>query len=242
MTPWLVVLTEPQQEIPIVWRLHLLGLEMFTPVIRRRIRTGGRLRHGHPVTRLVARPMFPSYGFVRKVEIENSDQLTQVRGVRDVLRASNHTPVTLPHEAVLAIFAKQQEIQGDFLLSQRRGRFLSQFHTGDRVRVDDDGIYSGLVATVDRIDGKGRVEVLFGMIRHTLPEQHGGGGMSEFKVGATFNIETPERFPQLSALAERLGVKPNEGDSGFFLCMKDGTRYDAFALINAVLDRLDERR
>ena len=169
MTPWLVVLTEPQQEIPIVWRLHLLGLEMFTPVIRRRIRTG-RLHHGHPVTRLVARPMFPSYGFVRKVEIENSDQLMQVRGVRDVLRASNHAPVTLPHEAVMAIFIKQQEIQGDFLLGQRRRRFPSKFHAGERVRVDDDGIYSGLVATVDRIDGKGRVEVLFGMIRHTLPE------------------------------------------------------------------------
>lgn len=169
MTPWLVVLTEPQQELPIVWRLHLLGLEMFTPVIRRRIRTG-RIRHGHPVTRLVARPMFPSYGFVRKVEIENSDQLLRVRGVRDVLRAPDHAPVTLPHPAVLAIFAKQQEIQGEFLLSQRRHRFPSKFRAGNQVRVDDGGIYSGLVATVDRIDGRGRVEVLFGMIRHTLPE------------------------------------------------------------------------
>jgi transcription antitermination factor NusG len=168
MTPWLVVLTEPQQEIPIVWRLHLLGVEMFTPVIRRRIRTG-RIRHGHAITRLVARPMFPSYGFVRKTEIENSDQLTQVRGVRDLLRASNHAPVTLPHSAVLAIFGKQQEIQQDFLASQRQRRFQSNFHAGDRVRVDDGGIYSGLVAAVDRIDAKGRVEVLFGMIRHTLP-------------------------------------------------------------------------
>lgn len=168
MTPWLVVLTEPQQEIAIVWRLHLMGLEMFTPVIRRRIRTG-RVRHGHVITRLVARPMFPSYGFVRKADIDSSDQLLQVHGVRDVLRASNHAPVTLPHDAVLAIFAKQQEIQSEFLVSLRHRRFQSNFRTGDRVRVDDGGIYSGLVAAVDGIDAKGRIEVLFGMIRHTLP-------------------------------------------------------------------------
>jgi hypothetical protein len=37
------------------------------------------------------------------------------------------------------------------------------------VRVDDGGIYSGLVATVDRIDARGRIDVLFGLIRHTLP-------------------------------------------------------------------------
>jgi transcription antitermination factor NusG len=168
MTLWLVVLTEPQQEIPTVWRLHLLGLEMFTPVIRRRIRTG-RIRHGHPVTRLVARPMFPSYGFIRQVGLRDSDQLKRLRGVRDLLRTIDNAPVTLPEAAVNAIFAKQQEIQCDFLASQRRRRFASSFHLGDRVRVDDGGIYTGLVAPVDRIDAKGRIEVLFGMIRHTLP-------------------------------------------------------------------------
>jgi hypothetical protein len=52
-------------------------------------------------------------------------------------------------------------------------------------------------------------------------------------------IKVPEAFPKLPALAQRLGVKPNEGNGGWWLCMQDGTRYDGFALINAVLDRLD---
>ena len=63
-SPWFVVVAAAQQEITTVWRLHLLGLEMFVPVIRRRIRTG-RVRQAG-ITRLVARPMFPSYGFIRQ--------------------------------------------------------------------------------------------------------------------------------------------------------------------------------
>jgi hypothetical protein len=40
---------------------------------------------------------------------------------------------------------------------------------GDAVRIDaDGGAYAGLVATVDKIDSRGRIEVLLGMIRHTL--------------------------------------------------------------------------
>ena len=51
--------------------------------------------------------------------------------------------------------------------------------------------------------------------------------------------DPPEAFPHLPALAERLGVKPNEGDGKVWLTMKDGTNYDLFALVNAVLDRMD---
>jgi len=51
--------------------------------------------------------------------------------------------------------------------------------------------------------------------------------------------ERVEPFPQLPALAERLGVKPSEGTGGVCLVMNDGRRYDVFALVNAVLDRLD---
>ena len=46
----------------------------------------------------------------------------------------------------------------------------SAWKRGDTVRVDvDGGAYAGLVATVDKIDSRGRIEVLLGMIRHTLP-------------------------------------------------------------------------
>jgi Transcription termination factor nusG len=101
-SPWLVVVTEPQQEYPTVWRCHLLGLEVFTPVIRRRIRTG-RVRNGHHITRLVARPMFPSYGFVRQSEVRSPQEILAMRGVRDFLRNERDELATLPHEAIVEV-------------------------------------------------------------------------------------------------------------------------------------------
>jgi hypothetical protein len=51
-----------------------------------------------------------------------------------------------------------------------------------------------------------------------------------------------EYWPELPALAKRLGIKPLEGSySGkTTLRMNDGTSYDLFALVNAFLDRMDE--
>jgi transcription antitermination factor NusG len=166
-SPWFVVVTEPQQEYPTVWRCHLLGLEVFTPVIRRRIRTG-RVRNGHAITRLVARPMFPSYGFVRQTDVRSIDEILAMRGVRDFLRNERDELATLPHDAILAVYAKQQEIHDEFLAGQPRTR--REWKRGDRIKIDAPSpAYAGLVAPIDRIDPKGRVEVMLGMIRHSLP-------------------------------------------------------------------------
>jgi transcription antitermination factor NusG len=162
-SPWFVLIIGPQQEITTVWRIHLLGLEMFTPVIRRRVKTG-RVHKGRHITRLVARPMFPSYGFIRQSGALDTDAILRVYGVRDFLRNERGDAVTLPHEAVLAIYDKQQEIHGEFLAKPAH-----RFKLGDKVKVEDGGIYSGLMATVDRISNHDRIEVLFGMIRHSLP-------------------------------------------------------------------------
>ena len=40
-SPWFVLIIGPQQEITTVWRVHLLGLELFVPVIGGIIRAGG---------------------------------------------------------------------------------------------------------------------------------------------------------------------------------------------------------
>lgn len=58
-------------------------------------------------------------------------------------------------------------------------------------------------------------------------------------IGTFAVAESPEAFPLLPALAQRLGVKPGEGGGRVMLTMKDGTGYDLFALINAFLDRVD---
>jgi hypothetical protein len=60
------------------------------------------------------------------------------------------------------------------------------------------------------------------------------------------NIDIPEAFPRLPALAARLGVEKvsdSPSHSGrTFLIMKNGDKYDLFDLINAVLDRMDRSR
>ncbi len=48
-----------------------------------------------------------------------------------------------------------------------------------------------------------------------------------------------EAFPQLPALAARLGVKPNTGSGNLKMAMKDGTLYDVFELVNALLDKIE---
>jgi len=162
--PWFVVLTHPQQDITTVWRLHELGLEMFVPVIRRRVKTGRIGKNGHKVTRVIAKPMFPGYGFLR-MTADDVDHIKRTKGVRDFLRNERNTFVTLPHEAVLAVFRKQMEEQQSWLKGTGPVR---PFKRGDRVRIDE-GAYTGVLATIDKIDTKGRIQVLLGMIRHTLP-------------------------------------------------------------------------
>lgn len=167
--PWYVMLTEPQQDLTTVWRLHELGLEMFVPVIRRRVKTGRTGKNGHKVTRIIAKPMFPGYGFLRAVGVTNYETVEDVRGVRKFMLDIRGEPVKLPNVAVMAVFRKQMEEQQAWLEANRSSK-SSIWKRGDMVRVDQDGgAYAGLIATVDKIDGRGRVEVLLGMIRHKLP-------------------------------------------------------------------------
>ena len=52
-----------------------------------------------------------------------------------------------------------------------------------------------------------------------------------------------EQFPQLPALADRLGVKSGYGpQQSAVLSMCDGTVYDLFALVNAFLDRMEKQK
>lgn len=167
---WFVVLTEPQQEITTVWRLHELGLELYTPIVRERRPTRQRNKHGQKICVVRPRPMFPGYSFLRTTEFPGLDELGRVRGVRDLMwtgEGFSRRPVTLPHEAVMAVFAKQHQVHQEYM--QSIGGRVSHFKRGDMVRVDEGSVYSGLVAPVDKIDGKGRIEILLGMIRHTLP-------------------------------------------------------------------------
>lgn len=169
---WFVVLIEPQQEVRTIWRLHETGRELFVPVIRRRVPTGRRGKNGHRVTRILPRPMFPGYGLIRQTGITDINDLLAVRGVRQVLRDDGR-PIVLPHDAVLAIFRKQMEKHLDFTKQTTGRQKRPTLRRGQTVRVQAQGnVYDGLIAQIDKVDGKGRIELLLGMakIRHTLPE------------------------------------------------------------------------
>lgn len=174
---WFVMLTEPQQDLTTVWRLHELGLEMFVPVIRRRVKTGRIGKNGHKVTRVIAKPMFPGYGFLRATKNSDPDALRfrhdggGVRGVRDVMRDVTGNPVQLPHAAVVAVFRRQMAEQQKWIQEQG-GRKGSAWKSGDMVRIDEDGgAYAGLLAEIEKVDSKDRIHVFLGAakIRHTLP-------------------------------------------------------------------------
>lgn len=190
-SPWFVMLTEPQQDLMTVWRLHELGLEMFVPVIRKRVKTGRIGKNGHKVTRVIAKPMFPGYGFLRdtgshrnvgamddiliaervdRESIERDDtEILETRGVRDFMRNERGQYIRLPHIAIMKVFQRQLQEQQNWL-KQVGGRRGSAWKRGDKVRVDDEGgAYAGLIATIDKIDSKGRIEILLGMIRTSLP-------------------------------------------------------------------------
>lgn len=169
---WYIVLTEPSQEVTTVWRLHEHGHELYVPIIRVRVMTGRTGRKGHKVTRLIPRPMFPGYGLIRRTGISDINDLLKVRGVRQLLRDQGE-PIVLPHEAVLAVFRKQSDKHLEFSRqAMKRGR--PSFKRGDTVKIEAEGsVYDGMLANVDKVDGKGRVEVLLGMakLRHTLPAE-----------------------------------------------------------------------
>ncbi|MDB5594888.1 MAG: transcription antitermination protein nusG [Hyphomicrobiales bacterium] len=172
MSDWYVVLVEPQQEIRAVWRLHESGHELFTPVVRKRVKTGRVGKNGAKVTRIVAKPMFPGYGFIR-AENGGLDAALATRGVRDVLKQRrpgyvDAQPVVLPDEAIRAVFSRQIQQQQEWI-KVSGGRKGSAWKRGDNVKIDEGSVYSGLMATIDNVDSKGRVEIMLGMIRHTLP-------------------------------------------------------------------------
>lgn len=164
--PWFVVLTQPQQDITTVWRLHELGLEMFVPVVRRRVKTGRTGKNGHKVTRVIAKPMFPGYGFLRMTD-DDVDAVKATRGVRNFMRDERNEFVKLPHKAVMAVRHRQDIVHQDEFMAKVSGRTWKR---GDKVRIDaDGGAYAGLLATVDWANSKGNIGILLGMIRHTLP-------------------------------------------------------------------------
>jgi transcription antitermination factor NusG len=169
---WLVVLLEPQQEIPTTYRIHEDSKELFVPIIRRRVPTGRTGKNGHKKTRIIPKPMFPGYGLIRYSAYgDDINKLLAVRGVRQVMRDQG-APVVLCHEAVLAIFRKQSQKHHEFARASVGRR--AAFKQNTKVRIEAEGnVYDGQLATIEKDSGGSRIKVFLGMakIRHTLPAE-----------------------------------------------------------------------
>jgi len=168
--PWYVVLTAPQQDIPTVWRMHREGLEMYVPLLRKRVKTG-RVHNGVKLTRVIARPMFPGYGFLRQTDPLRVPDISGIRGVRDYYRDPSDSKLRLlSHAAVMAVRDKERDEHTSWLASARRGRRYVPFKRGDAVRIDAEGsVYAGLIGQIDKIDSSGRIKILFGNLVHKVP-------------------------------------------------------------------------
>lgn len=166
---WYIVLTEPQQEITTVWRMHELGLELYTPIIRVKKSTPRKDVHGRKIVVIRPKPMFPGYAFLRCA----GTSIPAIEGVRGVTRIfrdpSTNAPYMLPHEAVMAVWARQHSEHQGFM--QSIGGRVSKFKRGDMVRIDEGSVYSGLIAPVEKLDSKGRVQLLLGLMKTWVPQE-----------------------------------------------------------------------
>lgn len=164
---WYIVLVAPQRELTTGWRFHREGLELHVPIIRRKVKAGGWRSKSAKVRTLAPRAMFPGYGFVRVDAVGSVAALASIDGVLGHLTDDLGRPCVLPaaeHARVRDIEFEQHRRYLDGLKVKNH-----DFKAGDNVRIEDDSAYHGLMAKVERLDGKGRLELMFGMMRHIVP-------------------------------------------------------------------------
>lgn len=161
---WHILLIEPQQEVTTVWRMHELGLELYSPIVRRQVQTGRRLPTGRKVMRVAPKPMFPGYAFL-PVGVSDLNDVRRVKGVRDILQdVARARLVELPHEAVMAIRTKEYDEHIRYMEETMPKKRRPRFRAGDMIRVDA-GPFADAVRRVEQADGAGRVMVLHGMVK-----------------------------------------------------------------------------
>lgn len=163
---WYIVLTQPGRELTTVWRLHRMDLELYVPSVIRRIKVGGWRSKTIKVRTPQPRPMFQGYGFLRCDSVKSVADVTRCDGVRGLMPRWDGQPAVLPHEAIMAVRAKQLE-QHRIALAEKGVR-PSSFKIGDNIRIDDDTVYHGLVSKIEEIDTQGRIKIMLGMIRHVV--------------------------------------------------------------------------
>ena len=150
---WFLVHTLRNGENRAQLNLGAQGFRTFLPRMVKTVRHARRLRTVHA-------PFFPSYLFVA-LNLER-DRWLSIRSTVGVsgLFTSDNRPVAVPYGVVEALI----ERTADGALSMAQ----NDFHAGQSVNVVS-GPLAGLVGTLDRLDGNGRVRVLLRIMSGIVP-------------------------------------------------------------------------
>src|SRR5271165_79051 len=153
---WYVVNTSPRHEVLAKGEIAQIGMVVYLPIILNRENGGRRLR-------MVERPMFPNYLFVRcESRAEWWGKVASARGVFCILGAREH-PQPIADGVIDAIRLHEAE-EAEKAQKQRHTRksgIIWQFKPEDIIRIKSgpfQGFYAELKSAVDKHD---RVRALF---------------------------------------------------------------------------------
>lgn len=156
MKHWYVVHTKPQKENNVHQLLAQGGFEAFLPKIKTFFRA--RKSGSEFVDRI--KPLFPSYLFIRLGrEPENFRVVKYTRGVNKII-GGEIGPIPVD-DALVEVIQERVGVQGYV----EQGALLK---TQDRVMVKR-GVLKDLIGILEKpVDDKGRVEVLFKIVRNQM--------------------------------------------------------------------------
>lgn len=155
---WFVVEVLPQGERLAIQHLQRQGFRSFCPYFRK-VR-----RHARRVETILA-PLFPRYVFVQfDVRRDQWRAINSTTGVRRLVAASPLRPQPMPEAAMRVIFDRCENGVVKSL--------VPEVVPGDVVRFVS-GPFADQLATIDRLDVKGRVRVLLDVL----------GGVTSVDVG-----------------------------------------------------------
>jgi transcriptional antiterminator NusG len=169
---WYVVNVEPRCEDMVREGIHGAGLVPFFPMVPT------EQRHGRGKMRLVERPVFPGYGFVRGMRNDVAwHKVTSTRGVHRVLANINGLPMPVTEREIETIklyvttrieaIDEARKLVELAELAKRGGKsgIIWHFSEGDRVRIKEGpfaAFYAELESAVDEHDRIKALVHLFG--------------------------------------------------------------------------------
>lgn len=155
MEGYFVVQTQPRREEFAARELRNQDFEVFTPVLKKRLRI---LRRGKLIAPVV--PLFPRYIFCRfDPELDHWQPINGTRGVTRVLCSNKQNPLRVPDDFMAFLLAKGGIFEEEPL--------PSKFWPGDNVEMTHDS-FKGHIGRVQSATEK-RVDILISLLgRETL--------------------------------------------------------------------------